>query len=152
MNNLHKEEIIKATNITIPLGKLIKIFRQKRPILASQDSYWDRNNAPVHSTTTVHTNLAAKSIQMICHRPFFCDMSSIDFFMVPKTKLKLPDISMVQDSFKDTWEGAIKTLAKDDFTTALLNGLELCKKCNSIGSDHAEKSYNIIFFYIFKCF
>jgi len=35
MNNLHKEEIIKATNITIPLGKLIKIFRQKRPILAS---------------------------------------------------------------------------------------------------------------------
>ena len=72
--------------------------------------------------------------------------------MKPKTKLKLPDISMVQDSFKDTWEGAIKTLAKDDFTTALLNGLELCKKCNSIGSDHAEKSYNIYFFYIFKCF
>ena len=55
---------------------------------------------------------------MISHRPFFLDLSSIDLFMVPKIKLKLAGISMVKDSFKNTLEGATKTLAKDDFTTA----------------------------------
>ena len=48
--------------------------------------------------------------------------------MVPKVKLKLADISMIQDSFKNTWEGAIKSVAKDDFPTASQGGFECCKK------------------------
>ena len=38
-NNVHKHQTINATNITKALGKNIKIFRQKRPILAFQNSF-----------------------------------------------------------------------------------------------------------------
>ena len=60
--NVHKEQTINTTNITKALAMFMKIFRLKMPILASEDTFWDRDNALVHTTATVQTNLAAKSI------------------------------------------------------------------------------------------
>ncbi len=42
----------------------------------------------------------------------------MDYFLFPTLKRELAGLSMTPDEFKKKWEGAVRTLTKDDFARA----------------------------------
>jgi len=139
-NYVPRGQTVNATYIIEALYKFLKVFRKKRPILASQDWFLHWDNSPVHTAAAVQAYLAAKSIQLIAHPPYSPDLAPADFFLFPKVKLELAGISMTKDTFKSTWERAIKSLTKDDFATAFQRWFECCEKCIRISGNYVEKS------------
>jgi hypothetical protein len=45
-------------------------------------------------------------------------MVPVDYFLFPRVKRELGVISVMQESFKESWDGVARTIAKDDFTAA----------------------------------
>jgi hypothetical protein len=45
-------------------------------------------------------------------------MAPADYFLFPRVNTELGVISVMQESFKKTWDGVARTIAKDDFTAA----------------------------------
>jgi hypothetical protein len=43
-------------------------------------------------------------------------MVPVDYFLFPGVKRELGVISVMQESFKESWDGVARTIAKDDFT------------------------------------
>jgi hypothetical protein len=54
--------------------------------------------------------------------------------------MQVAGLSLTQDSFKNTWEGVIRTLSKEDFATAFRRWYKQCEKCVKIGGNYVEKS------------
>jgi hypothetical protein len=62
-----------------------------------------------------------------------------DYFLFPRVKKELVVISVTQESFKETWDGVARTIAKEDFTTAFRRCKEGYEICDRIGGDYVEK-------------
>ena len=48
--------------------------------------------------------------------------------------------TLTQDTFRSSWEGAIKKLSKDDFATAFEKWIDRCEKCVRLEGNYVEKS------------
>ena len=73
--------------------------------------------------------LADRSIKTIAHPPYSPDLAPADFFLFPKVKNDLAGKTLTQDTFRSSWEGAIKKLSKDDIATAFEKWIDRCEKC-----------------------
>ena len=82
--------------------------------------------------------LADRSIKTIAHPPYSPDLAPANFFLFPKVKNDLA--GKTQDTFRSSWEGAIKKLSKDDFTTAFKKWIDCCKKCGRLEGNYVETS------------
>jgi histone-lysine N-methyltransferase SETMAR len=131
---------VNANYIVEALGKFMKVFRKKRPIMAEGQWFFHWDNALVHTATVVRDWLAARQVQMIDHPPYSPDLAPADFFLFPKLKMQLAGLTLTQDTFKNTWEGVIRTLSKEDFATAFRRWYERCEKCIEIGGNYVEKT------------
>ncbi len=49
-------------------------------------------------------------------------------------------LSLDEDSLKKTWEGVVRNITPDEFTTALRRWFERCEKCIRIDGGYVEKS------------
>ena len=116
-NSMPREQTINATYIRKALGKFMKIFRQKRFIMASEDWFLHWCNVATHSATILQIFLFANYMQVIAHSPDVSYLMSAYFFLLSKVKSELASISMAQDAFKSTWEGTINILTKSGFLT-----------------------------------
>ena len=76
---------------------------------------------------TIHRQNHMKTI---AHLPFLLFLTPVDFFLFTKVKSELAGKPLTQDTFKKSWEGAIRTVTKDDFTAAFDKWQHCCKKCN----------------------
>jgi hypothetical protein len=45
-------------------------------------------------------------------------MVPAEYFLFPRVKTELVVISLMQESFKETWDGVTRTIARDYFTAA----------------------------------
>jgi hypothetical protein len=82
---------------------------------------------------------AAMSTIIIWHPLHQLDMVKTDYFLLPRLKAVLAVTSVMQESFKETWDGVARTIAKEDFRTAFRRWKERYEKCRSIGGGFAEK-------------
>jgi hypothetical protein len=47
--------------------------------------------------------------------------------------------TLTQETFKNCWEGVIRSIAKEDFTAAFRRWKERCEKCIRVGGNYVEK-------------
>jgi histone-lysine N-methyltransferase SETMAR len=113
--------------------------RQKRQIMAAQDWWLHWDNAPGHTAATVADFLAAKRVKSVPHPPYSPDLAPADFFLFPKVKAELAGQMLMQETFKNSWEGVVRSIAKEDFATAFRRWKERCKKCIRVGGNYVEK-------------
>ena len=139
-NYVPRGTMVNANYIMDALGKFLKIFKKKRPEVASQEWFFHWDNAPVHTAAVVKDWMAAKQLQVIEHPPYSPDLAPADFFLFPKIKKQLAGKTLTQESLKKEWEGAARTLTADDFATAFRRWYGRCDKCIRIGGNYVEKS------------
>ena len=138
-NYVPRGETVNADYIKKALARFLVVFRQKRPIMSSQDWFFHWDNAPVHTAAVVQEFLVAKGVQLIPHPPYSPDLAPADFFLFPKVKSELAGRTLTAESFKTSWEGVVRTIAKDEFAGAFRRWMERCEKCVRIGGDYVEK-------------
>ncbi len=132
-NYVPKGETVNAEYIKKALARFLKVFKSKRPIMASQDWFLHWDNAPVQEY------LAAKGVKTLRHPPYLPDLAPADFFLFPRVKSELAGLSLKQETFQKSWEGVVRTIQKEDFAAAFRRWMERCEKCVWIGGDYVEK-------------
>ena len=94
----------------------------------------------MHSAAVVQQLFADRSIKTIARPLYLPDLAPADFFIFPKVKNYLVGKTLTQDTFRSSWEGAIKKLSKDDFATDFKKWIDRCKKCVFLEGNYDEKS------------
>jgi [histone H3]-lysine36 N-dimethyltransferase SETMAR len=84
--------------------------------------------------------LIKHNIQVLPHPPYSPDLAPADFFLFPKVKEHLADITLTQDTIRSTWERAISTITAEELAAAYRRWLQRNKKYVHIGGDYVEKS------------
>ncbi len=118
----------------------MKIFKKKRPMMAAGDWFLHWDNAPIQTTVIVTDWLAARCIQLLKHLPSSPDLAPTDFFLLPKVKKELADLTLTRETFKKECEGAVRTLTAVDFAQVFQQWYCRCKKCLVICSSYVEKT------------
>ena len=139
-NYVPRGTTVNAKYIVGALGRFLKIFRKKRPVMAQQEWFFHWDNAPVHTAAVVQDWIAARGVQMIRHPPYSPDLAPADFFLFPTVKKELAGRTLTPDTFKTSWEGAVRTIAKEGFATAFRRWYERCQKCVRIAGGYVEKT------------
>jgi hypothetical protein len=137
-NYVPKGTTVNAKYIVEALGTFLKVLRKKRPIMAAGEWFLHWDNPPVHTTATVTDWLAARRVKMIEHPPNSQDLAPADFFLFPKVKKELAGLTLMRESFKKDWEGALRTLLAADFAEAFRQWFRRCEKCVDIGGGYVE--------------
>jgi hypothetical protein len=88
-----QDKIVNAFYNRIALARFLKVFKEKKPIMLSQDCWLHRDNIP------------------LCDLPCLPDLAPADCSLFPKVRSELVSMSLTQNIFKSSWEGAIKTAA-----------------------------------------
>jgi histone-lysine N-methyltransferase SETMAR len=107
--------------------------------MAEQEWWLHWDNAPVHTAATVTDFLAAKGVKTVPHPPYSPDLAPADFFLFLKVKAELAGQTLTQETFKKSWEGVVRSIAKEDFAAAFRRWMERCEKCIRVGSNYVEK-------------
>jgi hypothetical protein len=81
------------------------VFRQKTFIMVSQEWWLHLDNAPVHTTGSVVDFLAAKGVKMVPQLLYLPYHTPADFFLFPRAKAELAGLTLMQETFKNTWGG-----------------------------------------------
>jgi histone-lysine N-methyltransferase SETMAR len=139
-NYVPRGSTVNANYIVEALGSFLKILRKKRPQMVTGDWLFHWDNAPVHTAAKVTDFMAARGIKLIEHPPYSPDLAPADYFLFPRVKKELAGLTMTQDTFKKSWEGAVKSLAAADFAEAFRRWYQRHEKCVSIGGGYVEKS------------
>jgi hypothetical protein len=74
---------------------------------------------------------------MVPHPPDSPDLALANFFLFLRLKAELAGLTLIQETFKNTWEGVIRSIAKEDF--AFRHWKEQCKKCNRVSGNYVKK-------------
>jgi histone-lysine N-methyltransferase SETMAR len=139
-NYVPKGTTVNANYIVEALGTFLKVLRKKRPVMAEGEWFLHWDNAPVHTAATVTDWLAARHVKLIEHPPYSPDLAPADFFLFPKVKKELAGLTLMRESFKKDWEGAVRTLSAADFAEAFRQWFRRCEKCVDIGGGYVEKT------------
>jgi hypothetical protein len=54
-------------------------------------------------------------------------------------KAELAGQTLMQETFKNSWEGVIRSIIKEDFADAFRRWKERCEKCIRVGSNYVKK-------------
>jgi histone-lysine N-methyltransferase SETMAR len=82
----------------------------------------------------------ARNVKMFEHLPYSPDLAPADFFLFPKVKKELGGLTLMRETFKKKWKGAVRTLSAADFAKAFQQWFHLCKKCIAINGSYVEKT------------
>jgi hypothetical protein len=66
------------------------------------------------------------------------DLALADFFFLPRVKAELAGLTLTKESFKNTWEGVVRSIAKEVFAT-FRRWKERCENCIWVGGKYVEK-------------
>ena len=122
------------------LKRFLKVFRRKRPEMASNKWFLHWDNAPVHTARNVKAFLEDRDINLLEHPPYSPDLAPADYFLFPRMKSDLAGLHMTRESFKSELERVLRNISKDDFTTAFQRWIHRHEKCIEIGGTYVEKS------------
>jgi histone-lysine N-methyltransferase SETMAR len=139
-NYVPKVQTVNANFIVETLRKFLATFKKKRPNMAAGEWFFHWDNAPVHTAAVVKDWMAARDFRLIDHLPYSPDLASADFFLFPTIKRQLAGKTLTQETFKTMWEGATRTIAKEDYAAAFRRWSERFGKCIRIGGGYVEIS------------
>ena len=122
------------------LKRFLKVFRKKRPEMASNKWFLHWDNAPVHTARNFKAFLEDRDINLLEHPPYSPDLAPADYFLFPRMKSDLAGLHMTRESFKSELERVLRNISKDDFTTAFQRWIHRHEKCIEIGGTYVEKS------------
>ncbi len=54
-------------------------------------------------------------------------------------KAELAGQTLTQETFKKSWDGVFRSIAKEDFAAAFRRWNERCEKCILVGGNYVEK-------------
>ncbi len=111
-------ETVNTKFVKKALASFLKVFREKMPIVSSQDRFLHSDNALVHTGAAVQLYLAVKGVQTIHHPSYFSNITPANFFLFPRMKSEMAGLSLTQESFQKSWEVVVWTIAQDHFGTA----------------------------------
>jgi hypothetical protein len=78
-------------------------------------------------------------VKTVPHPPYLPDLAPADFFLFPKVKAELAGQTLMQETFKNSWEGVVRSIAKEDFAAVFRRWKERCEKCIRVGGNYVEK-------------
>jgi hypothetical protein len=67
------------------------------------------------------------------------DESAVSFHTPETKKQSKHGESLSVESFKTSWEGAVRTVQQDEFAVAFRRWMERCEKCVRIVGEYVEK-------------
>jgi histone-lysine N-methyltransferase SETMAR len=117
-NYMPRGTTVNANYIVEALGTFMKILRKKRPQMVAGDWLFHWDNASVHTAAKVTDWLAARDIKLIEHLPYSPDLAPADYFLFPRVKRELVDLTLTKDSFKKEREGAVRSITAAEFAEA----------------------------------
>jgi hypothetical protein len=109
------------------LSRFLVHFRKKRLEMAASESYFHWDTAPVHTATVVQTFVAQHNIQVILLVYLTSHLQT--FYLFPKVIGELVGRTLTQETFKLTWEGVLRKVAKFEFAAAFESWYRRCFKC-----------------------
>jgi hypothetical protein len=125
------------------LARFLKVFKVKRTIMLSQEYFLQWDNTPVNTVASVVNTLAAKGEKMVSHPPshplYLPDLAPADFFLFSRVKEKLAGLTLMQESFKNNWEGVVRSIAKEDYAAAFRRWKEWCGKYIRVSGNYVKK-------------
>jgi hypothetical protein len=122
------------TYIRTVLGRFVKILKINRPDTAAADCF------PVRTTIlSSPPPLCRTNCRQITSRPHSPVMVPVDYFLFPRVKVGLGAIYKMQEAFPKSWDGVLRTIAKEDFMAASRRWKKRCKKCFRIGDGYVKK-------------
>jgi hypothetical protein len=83
--------------------------------------------------------LVAKGMKMVPHPSYSPDPALADFFLFPRVKAELAGLTLTQETFKNTWEGVVRCIAKEAFAASFRRWKEWCEKCIWVGGNYVKK-------------
>jgi hypothetical protein len=92
-NYVLRGTMMNARYIMEALGKFMKIFRKKRPVMTARDWMFHWDNAPVHNST-MSDWIATRQIKLIEHPPCSQDLTPVDFLLFTIVKRKLASLTI----------------------------------------------------------
>ena len=122
------------------LKRFLKIIQKKRLEMASNKCFLHWNNVLVHTACNVKAFLEDRDINLLEHPPYSPDMAPADYFLFLRMKSDLAGLHMTRESFKNELEWVLRSISKDDFTTAFSRWIHCHEKCIEIGGTYVEKS------------
>ena len=96
------------------MGRLLKRIQRVRPAaFCSRDFFLLNDNAPAHKAASVCQFLTPKNATTFYHPPYSPDLSTSDYFLFPKLKMKLKglhfaDVAEIQEAVNDELKKAQK--------------------------------------------
>ncbi len=85
--------------------------------------------------------LAAKRGKHDPQLSYFPDLIPVDFVLFLRVKSELAGVMLSQDTFKNSWEGVVGTITKDELPLPSKGGFStvIQKKCIQVEANNLEK-------------
>jgi hypothetical protein len=83
---------------------------------------------------------AARQFRVIKNLLYSQDLMPANFSLFPSVKRELASKTLIQETLKKEWEGAVRTLSGANFATAFSRWYERCEKCVRIPGGYVEKN------------
>jgi hypothetical protein len=104
--------------------------------MLSREWFLHLDNTPVHTAASVVELLAAQRVKTIPHLPTCLILPTAGFVLFLRVKPELVGMSLAQDTFKSSWEGAIRIITEEDFA---FHWMEHCERCIRCASNYVKK-------------
>ena len=107
-----------AESLNIPKNAVLRILKDVRPDeFCSRDFFLLHNNAPpLHKAARFYQFWPPKNIRTICHRPYSPDLSSPDYFLFPKLKMRVKRTQLCEyccDPSRRNWWIKLAAITKE---------------------------------------
>jgi hypothetical protein len=100
MNYVPRGTTVNAKHIVEAMGRFLKVFKQKRPEMATGAWWFYWNNTSVYTAAIVTDWMVAKQFKVIEHLPYLPDLALADIFLFPKVKRELASLTLTKETFK----------------------------------------------------
>ena len=122
---MHKECVLEGKTVNAEfykgvMDRLLKRMQRVRPAaICSRDFFLLRDNSPAHKAASVCKFLTPKNVTTLYHPPYSPDLSPLDYFLLPKSKMNLKglqfgNVAEIQEAVTDE----LKKVQKEEFSAA----------------------------------
>jgi hypothetical protein len=127
---------ITAGSLNIPKTVVLRILKED---ICSRDVFLLHDNAPAHKAASVCQFLTPKNVTTLYHPPCSPDLSQPDYFLFPKSKMKLKGLHFADGAeIQDAVIDELKKAQKEEFSAAFQKVYDRAKACIFVNGAYFE--------------
>jgi hypothetical protein len=111
----------------------------ERKGLSFSSGFLQCDNAWMHSAKLTQEYLKKRGVLVLKHAHYSPDLALFDFSLFPKLKKELAGVSMTPEVFRKKWGRLLRSIPKEEFTTAFLRLQERFEKRIHNGDTNVKK-------------